>query len=69
MLLHKGNVPFEIYERAPEVKTLGAAMNFNATVANQCEQWHLRWFISLINVCNEQRESEYKIDFEGHDEV
>lgn len=24
MLLHKANVPFEIYERAPEVKPLGA---------------------------------------------
>lgn len=23
MLLHKANIPFEIYERAPEVKPLG----------------------------------------------
>ncbi|KAF9127506.1 hypothetical protein BGX30_014773 [Mortierella sp. GBA39] len=75
MLLYKTNTSFEIYERAPEVKTLGAAMYFNATVANQFKQCGiydgfvpLIKFISMINVCNEQRESEYKIDFDGHDE-
>ncbi|KAG0373980.1 hypothetical protein BGX24_010989 [Mortierella sp. AD032] len=34
MLLHKADIPFEIYERAPEVKPLGSAMYFNSTTAN-----------------------------------
>ncbi|KAG9071672.1 hypothetical protein KI688_005885 [Linnemannia hyalina] len=76
MLLYKTNIPFEIYERTPEDKTLGAVMYFNATVANQFKQRGiddgfvpLIKFISVINVCNEQRESENKIDFDGHDEA
>ncbi|OAQ29844.1 FAD/NAD(P)-binding domain-containing protein [Linnemannia elongata AG-77] len=76
MLLHKANIPFEIYERAAEVKPLGSAMAFSATTANlfkQCgiydEFVSISKLSSVLNVCNEQRESEYKIDFRGHDEM
>ncbi|KAG0257520.1 hypothetical protein BGZ95_005215 [Linnemannia exigua] len=76
MLLHKADIPFEIYERAPEVKPLGSAMYFNGTTANlfrQCgiydEFVSLGKFVSSINVCNEQREVQYKIDFQGYDKL
>ncbi|KAF8946752.1 hypothetical protein BGZ47_011496 [Haplosporangium gracile] len=38
MLLHKAHIPFEIYERAAEVKPLGSAMYFNCTTANLFRQ-------------------------------
>ncbi|KAF9154194.1 hypothetical protein BG015_001651 [Linnemannia schmuckeri] len=75
MLLHKANIPFEIYERAAEVKPLGSAMYFCGTTANifkQCgiyeEFLAFGKLVSAINVCNEQREVQYKVDFAGHDE-
>ncbi|KAF8933055.1 hypothetical protein BGZ47_011061 [Haplosporangium gracile] len=37
MLLHKAKIPFEIYERAAEVKPLGSAMYFNTTTASLFE--------------------------------
>ncbi|KAK5797005.1 hypothetical protein F5H01DRAFT_359381 [Linnemannia elongata] len=76
MLLHKANIPFEIYERAPEVKPLGSAMALSATTANlfkQCgiydEFVSISKFASVIDICNERRKSEYKIDFHGHNEM
>ncbi|KAG0332849.1 hypothetical protein BG004_001072 [Podila humilis] len=37
-LLHKGGVPFEIFERAKEVKPLGSAMSLGANVATLFKQ-------------------------------
>ncbi|KAG0043039.1 hypothetical protein BGZ89_006602, partial [Linnemannia elongata] len=75
-LLHKAGIPFDIYERASEVKPLGSAMYFNGTTANFFKQCGIYdefvssgKLVSAINVCNEQREIQYKIDFQGHDEL
>ncbi|KAK3817832.1 MAG: hypothetical protein J3R72DRAFT_480149 [Linnemannia gamsii] len=74
MLLHKANIPFEIYERATEVKPLGSAMYFNCTTANffkQCgfydELVSLGKTVSSIKMCNESREVEFSLDFENHE--
>ncbi|KAK5796967.1 hypothetical protein F5H01DRAFT_401162 [Linnemannia elongata] len=76
MLLHKADIPFEIYERAAEIKPLGSAMYFNCTTANlfkQCgiyeEFLALGKYVSAIKMCNENRELEFSVDFEGHDET
>ncbi|KAK5796906.1 hypothetical protein F5H01DRAFT_418834 [Linnemannia elongata] len=76
MLLHKADIPFEIYERAAEIKPLGSAMYFNCTTANlfkQCgiyeEFLALGKYVSAIKMCNENRELEFSVDFEGHDEL
>ncbi|KAG0287066.1 hypothetical protein BGZ97_007204, partial [Linnemannia gamsii] len=75
MLLHKANIPFEIYERAVEVKPLGAAMYFNSTTANlfkQCgiyeEFLSISKHVSAIQVFNEKREPAYCMAFEGQDQ-
>ncbi|KAG9071664.1 hypothetical protein KI688_005877 [Linnemannia hyalina] len=75
-LLHKANIPFKIYERASEVKPIGLAMYFHGTTANLFKQCGIYdefvssgKFVSAINVCNEQREIQYKIDFQGHNEL
>ncbi|KAG0069845.1 hypothetical protein BGZ90_000065 [Linnemannia elongata] len=75
-LLHKAGIPFDIYERASEVKPLGSAMYFNGTTANLFKQCGIYdefvssgKLVSAINVCNEQREIQYKIDFQGHEEL
>ncbi|KAH7056119.1 hypothetical protein BKA57DRAFT_196861 [Linnemannia elongata] len=76
MLLHKADIPFEIYERAAEIKPLGSAMYFNCTTANlfkQCgiyeEFLALGKYVSAIKMCNENRELEFSVDFDGHDEL
>ncbi|KAF9086672.1 hypothetical protein BGX23_008654 [Mortierella sp. AD031] len=74
MLLQKTDIPYEIYERAPEVKPLGAAMYFNGTSAplfKQCgiydEFVSFGKFVTNIQVCNEHREVKFKMDFAGED--
>ncbi|KAK3813783.1 MAG: hypothetical protein JOS17DRAFT_760957 [Linnemannia elongata] len=76
ILLHKAGIPFDIYERVTEVKPFGAAMFFNCTTAaffKQCgiyeELIALGKPISSMHIGNEDRELEFKIDFEGHDEM
>ncbi|KAF8946746.1 hypothetical protein BGZ47_011490 [Haplosporangium gracile] len=76
MLLHKAGIPFEIYERASEVKPLGSAMYFNATTApmfKQCgiydEFVSVSKPVSAMKICNEQRQLEYMIQFHGHEEL
>ncbi|KAG9071681.1 hypothetical protein KI688_005894 [Linnemannia hyalina] len=76
MLLHKAGIPFEIYERAAEIKPLGSAMYFNCTTANlfkQCGIYEefvaLGKYVSSIKMCNENRELEFSVDFEGHEEM
>ncbi|KAF9145264.1 hypothetical protein BG015_011951 [Linnemannia schmuckeri] len=75
MLLHKAGVPFDIYDKVPEVKPLGAAMYFNCTTANlfkQCGIYEefaaLGKYVSAIKMCNERRELEFSMDFEGHEQ-
>ncbi|KAK5796991.1 hypothetical protein F5H01DRAFT_373662 [Linnemannia elongata] len=74
MLLHKADIPFEIYERAAEVKPLGSAMYFNSTTANlfkQCgiyeEFLAIGKYVSAIQVFNEERGHEFSMDFEGQE--
>ncbi|KAF9537100.1 hypothetical protein EC957_008865 [Mortierella hygrophila] len=75
MLLHKADIPFDIYDKVPEIKPLGAAMYFNCTTVNlfkQCGIYEefaaLGKCVSAIMMCNEQRELEFSIDFEGHEQ-
>lgn len=67
---------FELTPTTLYAPHLGSAMAFSATTANlfkQCgiydEFVSISKLSSVLNVCNEQRESEYKIDFRGHDEM
>ncbi|KAF9539776.1 hypothetical protein EC957_005070 [Mortierella hygrophila] len=76
MLLHKADIPFEIYERAPEVKPLGSAMYFSATTAPMFKQCGIYdEFVSVskpvsgMKICNEERQLEYTIPFHGHKEL
>ncbi|KAG0204212.1 hypothetical protein BGX33_008654 [Mortierella sp. NVP41] len=76
MLLQKAGIPYEIFERAAEVKPLGSAMYFNATTAplfKQCglydEFLTFGKFVSALQMCNEEREVEYMIDFDGQRET
>ncbi|KAG0204211.1 hypothetical protein BGX33_008653 [Mortierella sp. NVP41] len=76
MLLQKANIPYEIYERAAEVKPLGSAMYFNATTAplfKQCgiyeEFLSIGKFFSGVQMCNEQRGVEYTMDFTEEPEL
>ncbi|KAK5796888.1 hypothetical protein F5H01DRAFT_401385 [Linnemannia elongata] len=45
ILLHKAGIPFEIYERAAEVKPLGSVMYFNCTTANLFKQYGANGYI------------------------
>ncbi|KAG0285167.1 hypothetical protein BGZ96_010525 [Linnemannia gamsii] len=76
MLLHKAGIPFEIYERAAEVKPLGSAMYFSATTAylfKQCEIYDeftaIAKEVSGILMCTEQREVDFKIHFVNHEDL
>ncbi|KAG0204215.1 hypothetical protein BGX33_008657 [Mortierella sp. NVP41] len=74
MLLQQANIPYDIYERAPEAKPLGSAMYFNASCAplfRQCEIYEefvsVSKPLSSIKICNGQREVDYTIEFQGHE--
>ncbi|KAF9905005.1 hypothetical protein EC991_002068 [Linnemannia zychae] len=76
MLLHKGGVPFEIYERATTVKPLGTALNLNSTTAvmmKQCgiyDQFlEIAKPFSSVQVGNTSRTIDYKIDFSEQEEL
>ncbi|KAG9063208.1 hypothetical protein KI688_004810 [Linnemannia hyalina] len=76
MLLHKANIPFEIYERAAVVKPLGSAMFFNSTTAplfKQCgiydEFLSIGKYLSKIDMCTEDRKVAFELSFAGHEEV
>ncbi|KAG0053744.1 hypothetical protein BGZ90_006149, partial [Linnemannia elongata] len=75
ILLHKANIPFEIYERASVVKPLGSAMYFNCTTAplfKQCgiydEFLAIGKFISKIDMCTEDRKVAFELGFAGQEE-
>ncbi|KAH7056286.1 hypothetical protein BKA57DRAFT_489103 [Linnemannia elongata] len=70
MLLHKANIPFDIFERASEVKNIGSAMMLTSTTAYLFQQCGIYdEFVSLgkkvvsTQVGNEQRELEYIMKF------
>ncbi|KAF9154192.1 hypothetical protein BG015_001649 [Linnemannia schmuckeri] len=74
MLLYKAGIPFEIYERAQEVKPLGSAMYFNSTTASLFKQCGIYdEFLSIgkpvnsIKMCNEKRELDFSMDFAGQE--
>ncbi|KAK5797006.1 hypothetical protein F5H01DRAFT_373550 [Linnemannia elongata] len=76
MLLDKAGIPFEIYERAQEVKPLGSAMYFSANTAPMFKQCGIYdEFVSVskpvlnMMICNEQRELEYMLPLQGHEEL
>ncbi|KAF9922480.1 hypothetical protein FBU30_007369 [Linnemannia zychae] len=75
MLLSKTDIPFEIYERAPEVKPLGSSMYFNAATANIFKQCGIyEEFVSIgkvvtsMQICNEERKVNFSVNFSGHEE-
>ncbi|KAF9024308.1 hypothetical protein BGZ52_011123 [Haplosporangium bisporale] len=70
ILLEKAGIPYEIFERAPEVKPLGSAISMGASVLTFFEQLGLlEEFISYgkptmyANMYNEKRELQNTIDF------
>ncbi|KAF9126818.1 hypothetical protein BGW39_006322 [Mortierella sp. 14UC] len=70
MLLHKAGIPFEIFERATEVKNIGSAMMLTSTTAYLFQQFGIyEEFMSLskkvvaTQVGNERRELEYIMKF------
>ncbi|KAK3805212.1 MAG: hypothetical protein JOS17DRAFT_808613 [Linnemannia elongata] len=76
MLLHKANIPFEIYERAAVVKPLGSAMFFNSTTAplfKQCgiydEFLSIGKYLSGVDMCTEDRNVYFRLGFVGHEEL
>ncbi|KAK3835606.1 MAG: hypothetical protein J3R72DRAFT_494074 [Linnemannia gamsii] len=69
-ILQKSDIPYEIFERANEVKPLGSAMSFGAPTAPMFKQLGiydefvgLAKFNDSIQFCNEKREVEYKMEF------
>ncbi|KAG0279757.1 hypothetical protein BGZ95_000289 [Linnemannia exigua] len=69
-ILQKSDIPYDIFERASEVKPLGSAMSFGAPTAPMFKQLGIYdEFVSLamyndsIQFYNEKREVEYKMDF------
>ncbi|KAG0280161.1 hypothetical protein BGZ95_011087 [Linnemannia exigua] len=70
MALEKSKLPYEIFERAQEVKPLGSALYFNATTAALFKQLGIYEDMlaigkdtTCIQIANEQRKVEYKMDF------
>ncbi|KAK3847909.1 MAG: hypothetical protein J3R72DRAFT_138366 [Linnemannia gamsii] len=66
MILHKANIPFEIIERASEVKPLGSGIAINCTVTpafKQCgiydELVSISKALDAINISNEDRGIEF----------
>ncbi|KAF8943003.1 hypothetical protein BGZ47_005916 [Haplosporangium gracile] len=69
-ILQKSDIPYEIIERASEVKPLGSAMAFGASTAPMFKQLGiydefvaLAKFNDSIQFCNEKRQMEYKMEF------
>ncbi|KAG0202465.1 hypothetical protein BGX33_009701 [Mortierella sp. NVP41] len=75
-ILQKSDIPFEIFERAAEVKPLGSAVAFGAAIAPLFHQLGI-WdeFVALgkqsesIKIYNHKREYQYHIDLTGFSEV
>ncbi|KAK3835638.1 MAG: hypothetical protein J3R72DRAFT_477433 [Linnemannia gamsii] len=75
ILLQKANIPYDIYERAVEVKALGSALYFNATTARIFKQvgiydelYSLGKDTTCIQIASE-RGVEYKMNFKDQLEL
>ncbi|KAF9127869.1 hypothetical protein BGW39_005505 [Mortierella sp. 14UC] len=75
ILLQKANIPYDIYERAVEVKALGSALYFNATTARIFKQvgiyeelYSLGKDTTCIQIASEQG-IEYRMDFKDQLEL
>ncbi|KAF9905574.1 hypothetical protein EC991_001535 [Linnemannia zychae] len=69
-ILQKSDIPYEIFERANEIKPLGSAMSFGAPTAPMFKQLGIydeflamAKFNDSIQFYNEKREVEYRMDF------
>ncbi|OAQ29967.1 FAD/NAD(P)-binding domain-containing protein [Linnemannia elongata AG-77] len=76
LALEKSKLSYEIFERASEVKALGSALYFNASTAALFKQLgiyedmrNISKDATCIQMANEQREVEYKMDFKGQLEM
>ncbi|KAF9154279.1 hypothetical protein BG015_001392 [Linnemannia schmuckeri] len=76
LALEKSKLPYEIFERASEVKALGSAMFFSASTAPLFKQLGIYEDMrsigkdtTCIQIANEQREIEYKMDFKDQLEM
>ncbi|KAF9120614.1 hypothetical protein BGX30_003082 [Mortierella sp. GBA39] len=74
LLLHKAGIPFEIYERATDVKPLGSSMFLNSTTASffkQCgiydEFVAIGKYASNILMCTEERKVDFTMEFAQHE--
>ncbi|CAO3564889.1 unnamed protein product [Mortierella alpina] len=70
ILLEKAGVPYEVFERATEVKPLGSALSINSNVLYMFRQIGLyEEFVArsvpytTVNVYNEHREKDFIMDF------
>ncbi|KAF8943905.1 hypothetical protein BGZ47_004900 [Haplosporangium gracile] len=75
LLLQKAGIPYDIYERAAEIKALGSALYFNATTARIFKQvgiyeelYALGKNTTCIQIASEQS-IEYKMDFKDQQEL
>ncbi|KAF9151720.1 hypothetical protein BG015_006295 [Linnemannia schmuckeri] len=76
ILLHKAGIPFEIFERAAEVKPLGSAISLNSTTApflRQIGVWDefhgASKRMEAIQIANEKREIEFAMADSDLDQV
>ncbi|KAF8943904.1 hypothetical protein BGZ47_004899 [Haplosporangium gracile] len=76
LALEKSKLPYEIFERATEVKALGSAMFFSASTAALFKQLGIYEDVrsigkdtTCIQIANERREIEYKMDFKDQLEM
>ncbi|KAG0370283.1 hypothetical protein BGX24_002069 [Mortierella sp. AD032] len=74
MLLNKADIPFDIYERATLIKPHGSAMYFNCTTASmfrQCGIYEefaaLGKCVSTVQMCREDRQVDFKMEFGDQD--
>ncbi|KAK3813780.1 MAG: hypothetical protein JOS17DRAFT_779223 [Linnemannia elongata] len=74
LLLHKAGIPFEIYERATDIKPLGSSMFLNSTTASlfkQCgiydEFVAIGKYASNILMCTEERKVDFTMEFAQHE--
>ncbi|KAG0270961.1 hypothetical protein BGZ95_001311 [Linnemannia exigua] len=70
MLLNKADIPFDIYERSTLIKPHGSAMYFNCTTASmfkQCGIYEefaaLGKCVSTVQMCREDRQVDFKMEF------
>ncbi|KAF9091029.1 hypothetical protein BGX23_005545 [Mortierella sp. AD031] len=75
-ILQKSDIPYEIFERAAEVKPLGSAMAFSGSLAPLFKQLGIyEEFVAMgkqsdsIQIFNHKREHQYTVGLSGHMEL